>query len=121
VAKELKWVMYPTRNQHQSYETWRKLLEKLNVKVLEMTPDEHDKLAAYSQGLTHLIGRLLDECNIQSTPFDTEGFKRLLTIREQTCNDSWELFEGLQRYNPYTQEMTDLLVGKLNYLYAQFL
>jgi prephenate dehydrogenase len=27
----------------------------------------------------------------------------------QTCNDSWELFEDIQSYNPYTQKMVSEL------------
>ena len=31
--------------------------------------------------------------------------KKLLEVKEQTCNDTWELFTNLQHYNPYTKNM----------------
>ena len=39
------------------------------------------------------------------TRIDTEGYKALHKLVNQTCNDSWELFEDIQSYNPYTQKM----------------
>ena len=36
---------------------------------------------------------------------DTEGYKALHKLVNQTCNDTWELFEDIQNYNPYTQKM----------------
>ena len=33
------------------------------------------------------------------------GYNKLLEIVEQTCNDPWQLFLDLQRYNPHTREM----------------
>jgi prephenate dehydrogenase len=36
---------------------------------------------------------------------DTVGTKKLLEIKEHTCNDSWQLFSNLQQYNPYTPDM----------------
>jgi prephenate dehydrogenase len=79
-----------------------------------MSPDEHDRLAAYSQGVTHYIGRVLDRLDLQPTSIDTEGFKILRSLIEQTCNDSWELFHDLQRYNPYTRDMRVRMQQALN-------
>ena len=31
--------------------------------------------------------------------------KALHKLVSQTCNDSWELFEDIQKYNPYTKKM----------------
>ncbi len=70
-----------------------------------MTADEHDKLAARSQGVTHFIGRVLSEFGFGPTLIDTLGAKMLHEIKNQVCNDSWQLFEDLQTYNPHTIEM----------------
>ena len=84
-----------------------------------MTPDEHDKVAASSQGITHFIGRVLKEAGVRSTEINTLGFNDLLGVIEQTCNDSWDLFRDLQKYNPYTSEMIDRLIGKINEVHRQ--
>jgi len=70
-----------------------------------MTPDEHDHIAASSQGVTHFLGRVLNESGVRSTNMNTMGFNELLGVIEQTCNDSWELYTDLQLYNPYTKKM----------------
>ena len=44
-------------------------------------------------------------CRFTPTPIDTVGTRKLLEIREQTCNDTWELFTDLQTRNPYTLDM----------------
>jgi arogenate dehydrogenase (NADP+), plant len=89
----------------KNYEDWKTYLAKKQLKVIEISADEHDRLAADSQGLTHFVGRLLDEIDLQPTPIDTVGAKKLNEIREQTCNDTWDLFTNLQHFNPYTKPM----------------
>jgi len=89
----------------ETYHFWKNFFEDKSLHVIKLTPDEHDKLAANSQGVTHFIGRLLDEFKMKKTLIDTEGAKKLLDVKEQTCNDTWELFTNLQQYNPYTKDM----------------
>ena len=54
-----------------------------------------------------------------STQINTLGFNDLLAVIEQTCNDSWDLFRDLQKYNPYTNEMIDNLIGEIGKLHKQ--
>lgn len=75
------------------------------LKVLRMTPLVHDKEAAYSQGVTHFVGRTLREMGLCDTEIATSGYKALMTIVDQTCNDPLQLFYDLQRFNPYAKEM----------------
>ena len=70
-----------------------------------MSAEEHDRVAAESQGLTHFIGRVLGEFGFMPTNIDTFGAKMLHQINEQVNNDSWQLFEDLQTLNPFTIEM----------------
>ena len=52
---------------------------------------------------------ILKEFGIKKTTIDTQGFRDLLDLVEQTCNDTWELYTDLQLYNPYTEEMVEKL------------
>ena len=79
-----------------------------------MTPDMHDILAAKTQGITHFLGRTLKEFGIQKTNLDTQGFRDLINLVNQTCNDTWELYTDLQTYNPYTDQMIKKLKKSLN-------
>jgi prephenate dehydrogenase len=103
------------------YADWVEFFDELGIRTVEMSPDEHDRLAAYSQGVTHYVGRVLSKLELQATPIDTRGFKVLLSLIEQTCNDSWELFHDLQTYNPYTGEMRLRLQAALNDVYRALL
>ena len=93
------------KSSEQNYQLWKSFFERQKLNVIEMTADEHDRLAAQSQGLTHFVGRMLGECDFEKTPIDTFGATMLNQIREQVCNDSWQLFEDLQKYNPHTVTM----------------
>jgi len=80
-------------------------LERKGLTVFRTDCETHDRVAARTQGLTHLIGRYLNELTLASTPIDTVGYKRLCAVRDQTCNDTWELFVDLMRYNRFTREI----------------
>ncbi len=105
----------------EDYTEWHGFFEGLGLRVVEISPETHDRLAAYSQGVTHYIGRVLGELDLKPTPIDTQGFSILLSLIEQTCNDSWELFHDLQIHNPYTREMRLALEGALDEVYAALL
>ena len=107
--RELKMVMHPVRDIYNQYDKLKQTFENQSISIVEMTPDDHDKDAAMSQGITHFIGRVLSESGISSTKINTLGFNELLGVIEQTCNDSWDLFKDLQNYNPYTDEMIQKL------------
>lgn len=84
---------------------WKREFSAWGLNVISMSPDVHDKQAAYSQGVTHFVGRTLEELGMEETELATKGYKSLMTIMEQTCNDPIQLFYDLQRYNPYAKDM----------------
>lgn len=105
----------------KTFTFWKNYFEKKKLTVIEMTADEHDRLAANSQGITHFIGRLLDEFGMEETKIDTVGAKKLQEVKEQTCNDTWDLFTNLQQYNPYTNAMRLKLGGAYDLLYNKLI
>jgi prephenate dehydrogenase len=105
----------------ETYDFWRRYFERKQLRVIELDADQHDRLAAYSQGVAHFIGRVLDELRIHATPIDTVGARKLLEIREQTCHDTWELFTDLQTKNPYTLDMRVALGRAVDTVYNRLL
>ncbi len=103
------------------YGKWRDYFLKLGLEVIEMNAEDHDRLAANSQCLTHFIGRVLGEFGFTPTRIDTLGAERLKAIVDQTCNDTWELFSDLQKMNPYTLPMRVQLGKALETVYARLL
>lgn len=104
-----------------AYDYWKIYFTNKKLRVVEMTAREHDKIAAGSQGLTHFIGRLLAAYGLQSTTIDSLGAKKLLEVKDQTCNDTWQLFINLQHFNPYTKAMRVKLGNKYDELYNKLL
>lgn len=104
-----------------TYAFWKSYFERRQLRVIEMSAEDHDRQAAYSQGVAHFIGRVLDEMDMQPTPIDTVGARKLLEIREQTCNDTWELFTDLQTRNPFTMEMRLRLGQAVDTVYNRLL
>lgn len=105
----------------KEYRFWKKFFKSKGIKIVELSPQEHDKLAAYSQGVTHFIGRILQKFGFKKTPIDTLGAKKLQEVMEQTCNDTWELFYDLQNFNPYTKTMRIKFGRAYDKLYNQIL
>ncbi len=84
---------------------WIDLFRRLGLNVMEMSAAEHDQEAAYTQGITHFIGRVLRELDVQPSEIATLGYRKILDVVEQTCNDPMQLFLDLQRYNRFTADM----------------
>ena len=97
--------MESVRNTFGRYDFWKNYFESQNIAIEEISAEEHDMMAARSQGLTHFVGRVIDDFGTNQTRIDTEGYKALHKLVNQTCNDTWELFEDIQNFNPFTEKM----------------
>ena len=109
---------------NKNFVFWKKEIKKSNLidifldfwkyqgcNMIEMSPEEHDRLTANSQFLTHFIGRTLELLDCRNTQVDTDGYKSLVTIKEHSKNDSWDLFYALAKYNPRSFDT----ISKLKY------
>ncbi len=119
--KGLPIVLDKFRCDAENYRFWQNYFQKKGLKIVEISAQVHDKLAANSQGITHFMGRLLNEVKLQPTSIDTLGAQKLAEIKEQTCHDTWDLFKGLKTYNPYTKEMRLNLGKAFDKLYNKLL
>lgn len=105
----LPLVYSPVRVDEERSSFWCREFGSLGLEVHTMSPEHHDKIAASTQGITHLIGRVLGEMQLEPSPIATLGYTRILQLVEQTCNDPEQLFLDLQRHNPYTAAVRDRL------------
>jgi prephenate dehydrogenase len=112
-AANLPMILCPVRIIARELERWRAFFASMGLSVSVMTPDEHDREAAFTQGVAHYIGRVLSDLGIQHSRIGTVGYNKLLEIVEQTCNDPMQLFLDLQRFNPHTREMRSRLEKSL--------
>lgn len=80
------------------------IFESEGCRMVEMSCEEHDKVAARSQFLSHSIGRILAEMGIESTSMNTKSFETLVKLKESATNDSFDLFSGLFIHNRFAQQ-----------------
>ena len=115
----LSMVMCNINTDPNVFESWVNYFNSKKMHVDIMSCDEHDQKVAYSQGITHYIGRVLADLQLKRTEIDTLGYRKLLEITEQTCNDSWQLFMDLQQNNPYTAQMREDLHRSIEKIYLK--
>ena len=114
----LPMILCPVRISARDQESWRSFFSALGLAVTVMSADDHDREAAFTQGVAHYIGRVLSDLGVRKSPIGTVGYNKLLEIVQQTCNDPWQLFLDLQRYNPHTREMRERLEKSLRAVMA---
>ncbi|CAA7389348.1 unnamed protein product [Spirodela intermedia] len=85
------------------------IFQREGCRMVEMPCEEHDRMAARSQFLTHTVGRVLSEMELEPTPIDTKGFQTLLQLRDNTLKDSLDLYLGLFRHNKFAKEELEKL------------
>jgi len=68
-------------------------------RMVEMSCEEHDIQAASSQFITHTVGRMLGTMDLAETTINTKGYESLLSLVNNTYNDSFDLYYGLFMYN----------------------
>jgi prephenate dehydrogenase len=107
-------VLHDLRDAAEPLVFWKSQFEEWGMTSLLMTPDEHDLAAAYTQGVTHFVGRVLDDMGLKPHPLATRGYQRLLDLVQQTCNDPFQLFLDMQNFNPHTSAMRTALKASLD-------
>jgi prephenate dehydrogenase len=108
-----KIVLCQERVNDETFKNIKGYLESHGLKVIVSSAHEHDKQIAHSLILTHTIGRTLMDMNSNPMDIDTKGYRRLLKILETVENDSVQLFNDMNKYNPYAKEMRESLSSSL--------
>jgi len=98
-------VICPVRITAKKLRQVKDIFQRLGLKVITTTPDNHDREAAKSLALVHYLGRSLMKMKIKKQTISTLGFNRLLAVNETVNNDTWQLFLDMQNYNPYSKKI----------------
>jgi prephenate dehydrogenase len=110
-------MMHPTRIDPTWYEEIKRfLIDSYKLKVIETTPEEHDKAMAYVLGLTQSIGRASQSVDIPETPLATFAYNDLLDMKRIQGSDTWELYKSIMLENPYAFEVLDEFIYDLEQL-----
>lgn len=98
-------MMHNTRCDLKIFDEWVAYFSSLSWHIERITPQAHDRQSAMTQGLTHLIGRMLHHIPLKDSNISTYGYQQLHSVMEQSCHDSLELFHDMMKFNPYTNHM----------------
>ena len=80
--------------------------EKLSLRVSRVTPEEHDAEAAYVQGLTHMLAKIVVALDLPSMRFPTRTYDLMQQMVEMVRHDSDDLFRAIARENPFSETAT---------------
>lgn len=95
-------VLCPARISEETFQKAYDFCERaMCLKPIQMTADEHDQQMAFVQGITHLIGRAASNMRLEEFPTATLAYEKLLQMKANTEKDAPELFDAIQRLNPY--------------------
>ena len=107
----LTCVLSQTRCSDEKYEFLKNIFwKKLKLRLVEMTPEEHDREMAYIQGITHFIWRALKQLCIPDSQLATCSYLDLRKSSEAVGYDTDELFLSIQQDNPYVWEVRKKLL-----------
>jgi prephenate dehydrogenase len=100
-----KLVTWNVRAKKKNYQQIKKFYNGLGIKIIELSPEDHDKLMAYSLAYSYFVGKIGQRMNIKKTPIDTYDFQLLLRHLSIVRNDSEQLFLDMQTKNPFAKQM----------------
>jgi prephenate dehydrogenase len=92
------------------------LTKDLKLNVIETTSNEHDQQMAYVQGLTHFIAKGFSNMKLPELFMSTASYEYFAKIKDMISLDSPELFEVIQKINPYTKKVRAEFLEELNKL-----
>ncbi|OGC83285.1 hypothetical protein A3D68_01080 [Candidatus Adlerbacteria bacterium RIFCSPHIGHO2_02_FULL_52_17] len=102
--KDLRIAICDTSLDNKDVKEVVEFLRSAELKVLELTADEHDRLVAETLFLTHLVGQTVKKGGFERTSVDTVSFGFLMDAVESVAHDK-ALFRDVYKYNPYCKEV----------------
>lgn len=95
-------VLCPARMNEETFEKARQFVSnQMGLVPIQMSADDHDQQMAFVQGITHLIGKAASNMRLEEFPTATLAYEKLLQMKANTERDAPELFDAIQRLNPY--------------------
>ena len=100
----LKIAVCPIRGRH-GHRIAAFLRRVLGLDVILTTPEAHDRELATVQGLTHLIAKVLVQMEPLPRRMTTRSFDLLLQAVDMVRHDAPEVFQAIERSNPYAPDV----------------
>lgn len=116
----LRCAFVPVRANEAAETAVRSFIQNtLHLKIIDTTAEKHDRDMAYVQGLSHYIGRVMQEMVIPESALATLAYDDLLDMKNIQGSDSWELFASIMQENPYASDVHEAFMAACAKLDAQ--
>jgi prephenate dehydrogenase len=112
----LKIVLCPVRIAAEPYQRIRRFLESLGLVLIEGTPEEHDRQAARTQAIFHLLGQGLLRLGWGGESMATPGPEAFYRQIAAVQHDTPQLFRDMQGLNPFAAEYRRQFLDELQRL-----
>lgn len=116
--KGLQIAICPINIKSENLQSIKDFWANKDVTVIETTPEDHDKDAAYSLAFTHTIAKIIVGTNIPDVRLTTRSFNDITEIALLTAKDTDQLFHDMLFYNPYFSEMKKKLEDSVDKTYS---
>jgi prephenate dehydrogenase len=107
----LKLVVCNVRASEHTYGALLEVFLSIGLRVIETTPEAHDRDMARSQALIHFIGRGIAGVGLAEQEIETPDYESFLRLQKMVVNDTWQLFFDMQTYNPYAKLQRQTLLA----------
>jgi len=108
------------KTESPTYDRLKSIWESLQVSIIEMTAEEHDRHMAWTLCLTQFIGRGLSTLPLPENGIGTKGYFDLHAIVRRAEADTIQLFNDMNLYNRFSTEMRDAVSKRFAELNEQF-
>lgn len=98
-------VLCPEDSDKQALETIESFALQIELKVINMSAEEHDEEMAVVQGLTFFVAHSLKDMNLHQQKLSTPSFEKLLQLASLEKHHSDELFNTIQTGNTKTKDI----------------
>jgi prephenate dehydrogenase len=88
----------------------RRWLRGRGFAVVVTTPEAHDRDMALAQGMTHMVGRLVERM-VASPRMTTPSFDLLRAAADMVSGDSPAVFDAILKDNPFAPEVRERFFG----------
>lgn len=110
--QDLKMVMWNVRGDDEKYSAIKKYFKSIGLKIVEMSPDDHDKFMAKSQFITQTVAWLFKQLDYRPTNIDT-GSAAALFEALTMVGFTQELYIDMIEYNPYAKQELEKMIQKM--------
>jgi len=117
--KGLKLVLFNISAKKETYRELKSFFSNLELKIIELSPEDHDKYMAFSLGYSYLVGKIGQRINIKKTPIDTYDFQLLLEHVSIIKSDTEQLFIDMQTKNPYAKNVLFLFKKNVDNIFRE--